>query len=216
MRTNQTLILAIALHSLAAVAAAGAWYPGQDQGAPAKVAALSEEFKAGLLLMREEEKLARDVYQTLEKQWGLRPFGNIAMAEQAHMDAVKALLTRYGVADPAADTKPGEFRDPKMKALFAELTKAGKESRVAALRVGAKIEDLDLYDLKRLAKTSLPKDIRDTYDYLALGSRNHLRAFMRNLSRSGGTYEPAFLTKAEFEAILASPQERGYRGGGGR
>ncbi|MDK2464101.1 MAG: DUF2202 domain-containing protein, partial [Candidatus Korarchaeota archaeon] len=53
---------------------------------------LAEEEIQGLLYMREEEKLARDVYLTLYEKWGLPIFQNIARSEQTHMDAVKTLL----------------------------------------------------------------------------------------------------------------------------
>ncbi|MDD4887687.1 MAG: DUF2202 domain-containing protein, partial [Thiomonas sp.] len=43
--------------------------------------ALTAEERADLLLMREEEKIARDVYLRLYEQWGIRPFDNIAGAE---------------------------------------------------------------------------------------------------------------------------------------
>ena len=38
---------------------------------------LTPKVREGLLLMREEEKLAHDVYVTLHKKWGLRPLANI-------------------------------------------------------------------------------------------------------------------------------------------
>ena len=50
---------------------------------------LTPEEAAGLTLMREEEKLARDVYQYLYEQWGQRVFKNIAGSEQTHMNAVR-------------------------------------------------------------------------------------------------------------------------------
>lgn len=53
---------------------------------------ISEEEKEGLIEMREEEKLARDVYLTLYNKWKLQIFKNIAESEQTHMDAVKYLL----------------------------------------------------------------------------------------------------------------------------
>ena len=45
---------------------------------------LTDEEIAGLKLMREEEKLARDVYMVLYEQWNLPIFSNIANSEQAH------------------------------------------------------------------------------------------------------------------------------------
>ena len=65
------------------------------------VEALNAEEEAGLLFMREEEKLARDVYLELFDEWGLRVFENIAESEQKHMDAVLYLLGKYGLEDPA-------------------------------------------------------------------------------------------------------------------
>lgn len=49
--------------------------------------------------MREEEKLARDVYLTFGEKWGLTLFTNIAKSEQTHTDAVKTLLDRYEIKD---------------------------------------------------------------------------------------------------------------------
>ncbi len=43
---------------------------------------------AGLLYMREEEKLARDVYDYLYEKWNAIIFDNISNSEQIHMDRV--------------------------------------------------------------------------------------------------------------------------------
>ena len=48
--------------------------------------------KEGLLFMWEEEKLARDVYLTMNEKYGHRVFNNISGAEQRHMNAIKSLL----------------------------------------------------------------------------------------------------------------------------
>ena len=39
--------------------------------------------------MREEEKVARDVYLSLNDTWNLRIFKNITSSEQTHMNAIK-------------------------------------------------------------------------------------------------------------------------------
>ena len=41
----------------------------------------------GLLFMREEEKLAQDVYLTLFEEWSVTTFRNISNSEQTHTDA---------------------------------------------------------------------------------------------------------------------------------
>ena len=62
--------------------------------------------------MREEEKLARDVYLAMDDLWGLRVFSQISWSEQNHMDAVLAVLDKYGVLDPVGDNPTGVFTDP--------------------------------------------------------------------------------------------------------
>jgi hypothetical protein len=70
---------------------------------PATPGALSAAETSALIYVREEEKLAHDVYVTLYTQWGLPVFQNISRSEQTHTDAIKDLLDRYGLPDPAAN-----------------------------------------------------------------------------------------------------------------
>lgn len=165
-----------------------------------------------LTYMREEEKLARDVYQTLGVKWGARRFGNIAQAEQTHMDSVKSLLDRFKITDPAAETDKGEFKDPNLQKLYAKLVEQGTASRTEALKVGCLIEELDIKDLKDRSLKTKRDDIKMVFGNLERGSRNHLRAYFRSLSQQGGTYKPAHLSQADFDKIVNSPMERG-RGG---
>jgi hypothetical protein len=171
--------------------------------------ALTNEEVAGLLFMREEEKLSQNVYSFLAKKWGPRPFGNILQAEAAHTAWVSALLKKYQIADPSAALPPGKFADPTLQKLYNELEKQGSISRIEALKVGATVEDVDLYDLNRWAKTTTRADHRQVYENLARGSRNHLRAFVRNLSNSGFTYKPKYISQEEFNKVISSPNERG-------
>ncbi len=50
-----------------------------------------------ILYLREEEKLARDVYLKLAERWQLPIFENIARAEQRHMDLVLQVIEVYGI-----------------------------------------------------------------------------------------------------------------------
>jgi len=43
---------------------------------------LSETEREGLIMMREEEKLARDVYRTMFDMWGVKTFQNISYSNQ--------------------------------------------------------------------------------------------------------------------------------------
>ena len=50
----------------------------------AQTSALNQKEKDAIIHMREEEKLARDVYNFLFEKWEMNPFGNIRQSEQTH------------------------------------------------------------------------------------------------------------------------------------
>jgi hypothetical protein len=147
---------------------------------------LSDAEKASLLFMREEEKLARDVYNTLYTVWGQPTFQNIAASEQAHMDEVKLLLDRYSLTDPALG--PGQFTDPNLQALYNQLIAQGSVSVTEALNVGVLIEQTDIADLQaRLSQTD-NADIQLVYTNLMNASYNHLAAFTGEQGGNGNGY----------------------------
>ena len=77
--------------------------------------------------------------------------------------------------------------------------------RRRGLKVGARIEERDIQDLK--ARASALPDIAMVYGNLERGSRNHLRAFVRQLERQGVQYAPTELSRFEFEAIVGGDVE---------
>ena len=182
---------------------------GASRSGGASTRTLDATESAGIVFMREEEKLARDVYQLFYTQWGQPIFTNIATSEQQHMDAVGTLISRYKLPDPASHTGTGVFVDPELQTLFNALMSQGQSSLQAALQVGATIEDLDIKDLnERIAQTDNP-DVKQVYGNLLKGSRNHLRSFVSQLSTLGVTYVPQYISQAEFDAIINSPRETG-------
>jgi hypothetical protein len=170
---------------------------------------LSEEEREGLLLMREEEKLARDVYTYLGERWDARSFLNIAESEQEHMDEVRLLLDKYGLSDPVRSDEIGAFTNQRLSSLYKELTERGSVSSSEGFMVGALIEDLDISDLENLIGRTDNEDIRILYHNLNKGSRNHLRAFVRQLEREGLKFSPQYISPAYFDKIVKSNQETG-------
>lgn len=168
---------------------------------------------ADLQFMREEEKLAHDVYVALYEKWGVVTFDNIAQSEQVHTDTIAALLERYGVSDPAAGEPVGAFENADLQALYDQLVAQGSQSVADALKVGGAIEEIDILDLeKRVAETD-KADVQQVYENLKLGSYNHLRAFVNVLSaQTGEQYAPQYLTQDAYNTILAGSNGRG-RGG---
>jgi hypothetical protein len=171
---------------------------------------LSASEQEGLIFMREEEKLAHDVYVTLYSTWGLPVFQNIANSESTHTAAVKTLLDRYGIADPAAGKSVGEFTNPDLQKLYDKLVAQGGKSLAEALKVGAAIEEIDILDLQtRMARTT-NADIKLVYSNLMRGSENHLRAFTSTLQRqTSETYAPQYLDATAYSSIIGTSNQRG-------
>lgn len=170
---------------------------------------LDEETIDAILLLREEEKLARDVYLTLSLMYELPVFSNIARSEQQHMNLVALLLDRYGLPDPAAGNGIGEFSDPWVQGLYDDLVESGAESLVNALFAGATIEDVDIYHLQHILDHSDFDDVNLIVQNMVAGSRNHMRSFYQALVKRGETYAAYYITQDELDAILASPMETG-------
>ena len=157
----------------------------------------------GLIFMREEEKLARDVYIAMYGKWGKRVFNNISESEQRHMDALKTLFDRYELDDPVGENSLGVFKNETLQDLYNMLIDQGSVSLIEALKVGALIEEIDILDIQyELDEHVDNQDVTFVYDNLLKGSRNHLRAFVRNLSRQGVEYTPQKLSEEQYLAII--------------
>lgn len=176
---------------------------------------ISSDEQAGLIFMREEEKLARDVYSVLYDKWGLQIFSNIAQSEQTHTEAVRTILSKYNIIDPVTNDAVGVFANSDLQTLYNDLTTKGSLSIEDALTVGAIIEDLDIADLQKQITQTDNEDIKLVYENLLRGSRNHLRSFVSQLTSRGATYAPQYITQSEFDAIITSSQETASSGGRG-
>lgn len=144
-----------------------------------QVTALTANEIAGLQYMREEEKLAHDVYAAMYAKYNLPIFNNISRSEAQHTSAVKNLLDRYGIPDPAAGKAAGEFTNPELQALYDQLMAQGNLSVNDALKVGVVIEQTDIQDLQTRLAATTQWDVQRVYSNLLRGSQNHLRAFQR-------------------------------------
>ena len=169
---------------------------------------LEEAEKARILFIREEEKLAYDVYQTMFDIYGVNVFQNIPNSELSHMEAMLTIIKKYNLTDPMEKNARGVFVNTTLQALYTQLVSQGRVSLLAAYQVGATIEDLDISDLNSSLAVTNNQDVRLVYDFLNKGSRNHMRSFYKNIKNWNGTYTPVYITQAEFDAIVNSPTER--------
>jgi hypothetical protein len=187
---------------------------GKGQGSGG---ALAANERNELILMREEEKLARDVYTAMHKKWGTPVFANISRAESQHMKVLGGLLSRYNIPDPVGNNAPGAFTNPKFQQLYQSLVATGSASLMDAMKVGLKIEEMDIADLRQAIQSTDNNDLKRVYQHLEQGSQNHLRAFAMQLKRLGGTYTATSLNQNEFNSIANSRMgQNGGQGGRGR
>jgi hypothetical protein len=129
----------------------------------ANTTTLTDDETNDLIFMREEEKLARDVYLTLYGIWGTPVFANIATSEQQHMDAILGLLNTYKIPDPTVGKLVGEFVNDELQNLYDELVAKGAQSALDALIVGGIIEETDVKDIQSAMETTTVRNIDRVY-----------------------------------------------------
>lgn len=182
-----------------------------------------------LTFMREEEKLARDVYLTLAELYPNQPvFNQIATtSEQTHTDTMRDKLLQFNLPDPNPDTNNlpasvGIFTGAEwgwyFTKKFNDLTKKARTSELSALYVGALIEELDMQDIAVCPQVMIDRGftspcgleytntnaLRNAYSSLISGSQSHLRSYVGQIEAviGEGNYEAQYLTQVEVDTIL--------------
>lgn len=172
----------------------------------------SKKDNASLLYILEEEKLARDVYTNLYEKWEIKQFGKIKESEQTHIEKVQELLEANKI--PYQLLPQGTFKNQELQKLYNDLISKGSISEIEALKVGATIEDVDIFDLRRLKKETDNQDIISVYNFLECASKNHMRAFNRGLNMRDADYKPQFISLLDFQKIINTEHEQcGFRNG---
>ncbi len=178
-----------------------------DDDNTAEQTTLSQQETDDLKVLREEEKLARDVYLFSYDKYGESIFNSVASSEQKHMDKMLTLLNTYGIQDPALSER-GNFTNQELQTLYNDLTTKSAISLIDALEVGATIEDLDIRDIKIFKNRATKADILDTYDKLECGSRNHMRSYYGKLLTSEVTYVAQYISATELAEIINASNEQ--------
>ncbi len=161
-----------------------------------------QDTRSSLIYMREEEKLAHDVYVKMYQLWNLRIFNNISKSETVHTNAIKGLLDYYGIQDPALPEE-GAFSNQELQNLYNQLVETGSLSLIDALKVGATIEEVDIVDLDKAIDNATEDTVITVFNRLRMGSTHHLRAFVAWLAKEGVDYQPQYLSQEEYDAIIS-------------
>lgn len=138
---------------------------------------LTGEQRTTLAAMAEEEKLSHDVYTALASTTGDARFSRVAASESRHLDAVRVLMTRYGVTDPTVGKADGQFTTDSVQKTYDSLIADGKVSLDAALGVGRTVETTDIADLTAALSGLDAADVKTVYSRLLAASQHHLAAF---------------------------------------
>jgi len=175
----------------------------EETGVSGPELALTAIEQDDLSFLREEEKLARDVYLFNKERYGANIFDNIASSEQTHMDKVLELLELAGLDDPIKTNAIGDFNNAELASLYRELTEQSSVSLVEALKVGALIEDLDIDDIEKMMAHTTNTSVLKVYSNLVCGSKNHIRSYTNSIVSNGETYTPQFITFEYYNQILS-------------
>ena len=227
MRFFNRSLLVSGIIFTAAVCALPAFGAGNGKNAGTVTLTVDFNEETHMVFMREEEKLARDVYITLGDLYpGAIVFSNIDDAEQQHTTTVKNKLAQYNIDDPSTNDEVGVFTGTDYGWSFTEkydlLVARGNISEIEALYVGAFIEELDMLDIVQCPKVIVEadndinnvsecgldytdnSDIQRMLESLLEGSKNHLRSYVGNIEAVEGecTYKAQVLTQKEVDIIL--------------
>jgi len=165
-----------------------------------------------LTFMREEELLAKDAYVLFYSMYKMPVFNNISLSETQHALAVKTLLLKYDLPDPAVNHVAGVFVNPDLQAFYTKMTTLGRTSLISALTAGATIEDMDISSLHNYITITADVDNLDilyVFGNLEKGSRNHLRSFYKLLKAKGVIYVPQYISPDYFNQIITASHEIG-------
>lgn len=148
-----------------------------------------ESLATHLTFMREEERMARDLYTAIDAHYAdvTRPFSNIVKSEQQHFEMVGTLLTTYGLDDPSQGQAAGTYADADLEASYAALLKQAKTSLDDAYKVGIAVEKADVADLDEAMADITQSDADEILAGLKRASENHLAAFERAADGQLGT-----------------------------
>ena len=210
MKAKQVMVMAVVVAASAliivvtTVSGSFAAFParmGTSQSVVTKIIPLSSSEISMLTYMREEEKLARDVYLSMYQKWSDVTFSHIANCEQKHADTLKKFLDKYNLSDPFQDVI-GVFTNSDLQGKYDQLLLVGSQSYIGGLYVGATIEEIDMIDIQHAIDVTTHIDVINSYQNLLEGSKRHLNAYVKALSAQGVIYTPQFISQEFYDAIL--------------
>ena len=209
MRTIQKAFLAGGMALLLGAGLAGTAIAATQipsAGAATATAIADDTRTADLAFSRDEERMARDLYTLFGQTYDAAIFTRIAASEQQHFDAVGALLTSYGITDPAVGQPAGTYATADVQKLYDQWKAQGLTSVQDAYAVGVALEQTDIADLQGILTRNTDADVQRVFTHLLAASQHHLDAFTNAVN--GGT-DAAFCTGSGTGAQLGAREGQG-------
>lgn len=171
--------------------------PPRSPGAP-----LGDGDRRTLIHVSQQEKLARDFYSSLSETWRLDVFHTTSGSEDIHADALRTLLARYKLPDPAYGLGRGEFNRVDLTERYQDLIARGRFSAVEALKAAASVEELEIEDITERLPHVQSTELSNVLESVVSSDKHHLRSLVVALRRLGHTYSPTRLPREQFDLIL--------------
>ena len=151
-----------------------------------------------LIYAIQDEYMAKAEYEAIIANFGeVKPFTNIVLAEQKHIDLLLPLFEAYGIEVPA-NTAVDNVVIP--------------ESITSALATGVEAEEANIAMYQAfLSQDNLPDDVRDAFEYLVNASQHHLQAFSQDRYAYYGT-DMANQIRNQFRKMFQGANGQGQRG----
>ncbi|MDD2425522.1 MAG: DUF2202 domain-containing protein [Bacteroidales bacterium] len=162
-----------------------------------------------LYAVREDEKVARDLYNAFFEKFKLKAFENISKAEENHIRAVQLLMDYYEIEYPEMG-EYGKFADPARQQLYDSLLIKG-ETALEAFKVMAQIEEHNIVSYLEVLEDVDNGNIKILIENLEKASENHFKATIRQITALGGKYTAQFMSQEQYSSIIAKGFEQGKR-----
>ncbi|MDF9829698.1 DUF2202 domain-containing protein [Parabacteroides sp. PF5-6] len=161
-----------------------------------------------LNIVREEEKLSRDLYNYFASQYPTAlPLTNIGNAETNHIAAIERVLTYYEIEFPALG-QPGVFTDKDRQDTYDRLKTEGS-TLAAAYQIMAFIEEENIVTYRKVAGELTNINLQVIITNLGLGSENHFRTLVKQITALGGTFKPTLMNDTQYNEIINASNHHG-------
>ncbi len=163
-----------------------------------------------LVFMREEEKLAWDLYREMHQIWGLSVFKSVSGEEKEHMKKMLGLLQMYNIPDPVQGDVPGRYVNVYISDIYQSLSQQGRRSVQDALKVCALQEEINILDLIRVSQSATQPKVLEVYAELQRNSISHLRSFAHSLEILGIRYQGVKIPQNTIDSIVQGPMDPNF------